>query len=240
MVISSNQKNTLLKKGGCYLFLTLFLSLISPLGAQIVDNKNSNQPGNHTNSAAKDVAPTAVELQVFEGHALNCFARLMWTSEVELNFNYYDLEWSEDGVSFEKIESFDGMGGSNPFSYNYTDTEASNHNYYRLKMINMNGSYNYSAVVYIETGCDNDFQIEMFPNPVQSGNGSIQLKFYTQHQEATIFIHNSNGKLEKQLSIGVSEAKSWNTIQLDITDLESGIYFVKIPGSKGAKSFMVK
>jgi len=71
-------------------------------------------------------------------------------------------------------------------------------------------------------------EILIFPNPVNTHlNVKLLLDSNTQ---VTTDIYNVNGRLVRQFTNGFSLAK---TIQLDVADLPTGIYFVRISSPKG-------
>ena len=82
-----------------------------------------------------------VELAYFEGHNDVNHNLLSWTTESEMNNNYYTLERTKDGCTFEELTMVNGAGTcisvSNYYysDYNFDDTQ----NYYRLKQTDYDG-----------------------------------------------------------------------------------------------------
>ncbi len=220
------------------LLLLMFVLVYASLNAQSVDMQSRG--GENEAEERQSTASSSVELSEFYGSALNCYARLVWSSTLEEDFDHYVIEWSDDGITYHVIATIEGVATTNGFTYNFTDDEAGHHNYYRLRMVNLNGTYSYSEVVFIDTGCPELFDIAVHPNPVAKHDGVINVQFFAMEKNAMLTVTDVNGKLVKQVNIGVDEAKTWNSMQLDISDLYPGMYFLNAPGSKAARAFLVK
>ncbi len=93
---------------------------------------------------------------------------LKWTTESEINSYRFEIERSEDAVHFAKRGSVNSNGNSS-IVRNYTYTDPINTSakviYYRLKMLDNDGKYNYSKIVAIKLNgaAINDFSV--YPNP---------------------------------------------------------------------------
>ncbi len=199
--------------------------------------------GGKTNGEVEDfqaLVVLPVTLTHFSGQAAGCNTDLRWHAETEENFSHYDIERSGDGRLFNKIETIKGTGNTNTsIWYNYTDKAASQFNYYRLKMVDLDGSTEYSKVINVDTDCTNDYKIELFPNPTSSNLGVINVKFYSKSDEAQIQIVDMQGRTVKRLSIGTVR-ENLNSIQLDVTDLAPGSYHLNmIGGGKGSSKIFI-
>jgi hypothetical protein len=97
-----------------------------------------------------------VELITFEGEKVSGnTALLKWVTATEKNSAYFSIEKSEDGVNFSEIGIVNAQGSSNNIvNYQYNDNHFNKSFYYRLKMLDLDGSYKYSSVRFIETGND--------------------------------------------------------------------------------------
>ena len=76
---------------------------------------------------------------------------LTWMTASEINNNYFAVERSIDGKTWDKIGQVKGNGTTTDVhNYNYTDSNinllAVSVVYYRLKQVDYNGNYTYSAV----------------------------------------------------------------------------------------------
>lgn len=74
---------------------------------------------------------------------------LSWTYESPENFSYFDIEHSRDAKNFTSIgKVLEGENISGKFTANFTHINpGSGFHYYRLKMLDLNGSFKYSQVI---------------------------------------------------------------------------------------------
>jgi hypothetical protein len=93
--------------------------------------------------------------------------------------------------------------------------------YYRLKQMDFNDDFEYSNIVTL-TSQFIDYQvITLFPNPVQN-------ELTIANGEGNAIIYNSLGQPVKQFAVGSSQ------MTIDISDLESGIYILKLQKTNGS------
>ncbi len=180
-----------------------------------------------------------VELSRFEGQVQGCNTVITWFAESEESFSHYELEWSGDGRQYQEIASVDGSGSTiSGQAYQYFDEQASVYNYYRLKMIDIDGTHEYSEVIYIETDCDDEYNMMVYPNPIAVHRKAVNIKFYSEREETNIFVLDLLGRVLISTNLGVNPG--WNTVRLDVGHLSPGTYFIKQPGSRGAARFVVQ
>ncbi len=179
-----------------------------------------------------------VDLSRFDAEVMGCNIQLTWTAETEESFSHYELEWSGDGQLFQHFKTVNAEGGSMRQTYQITDSDAAAENYYRLKMIDLDGSFEYSKVLHITTNCGQEHDIAVYPNPIIKGSNSMYVKFFAERENAQLIVTNVTGQVIKRLSL--QTGKEWNTIQLDISDLPSGSYFIKVLGARDAKTFVIQ
>lgn len=72
---------------------------------------------------------------------------LHWSVFDETNFSHFELEHSRDGILWNLIGTINNKGGAN--SYNYFCIPEYGENYYRLKMVDINGEYSYSNITQL-------------------------------------------------------------------------------------------
>ena len=180
-----------------------------------------------------------VELKDFKAKTDGCNVNLIWETESEKDFDYFDLEWSGNGQDFRTIETIEAIGGDFTQVYSFKDRQASSFNYYRLKMVDLDGSYKYSNIVSKSTGCEDTHEVIIYPNPVSPYNGILNVKFYSERPEAQLQITDMLGRVVKRLTLDV-ESEFINTVQLDISDLPVGNYNIMILGDKKSKMFTIQ
>ncbi|MNV03705.1 hypothetical protein D3C71_939850 [compost metagenome] len=145
---------------------------------------------------------------------------LFWETESEANSDRFVIERSENGNDFVQIGSTPAKGNSSELQYyRYPDTEPLNGiSYYRLKMIDLNGSSRYSSIISNKL---NKTEIQIVPNP---NNGNFLVSGLTGANTLELF--DLKGKLIQSKETN-EEIISFETGQ------KSGIYVLRISNSKG-------
>jgi len=92
-----------------------------------------------------------VRLRAFAGVSTPQGNVLNWISSSEVNFSHYSIERSDDGRRFAAIGRVAGRGGSADAHYTFTDAQAAGTQYYRLHMVDKDGTGSYSAVVKLSS-----------------------------------------------------------------------------------------
>ena len=155
--------------------------------------------------------------------------KLSWTTETELNNKGFELQRSADGVNFTTISFINSQaisGNSNSIlNYNYLDkgiTDAIN--YYRLKQIDKDGSFNYSSIVLLKSAKPATVNIvALYPNPA-SATLTIDIESPTSNY-MNVEITDAAGKvILKKSSELIAGA---NRLSVDVKKLAPGNYFLK-------------
>ena len=178
-----------------------------------------------------------VELISFGAKKSNCFTALNWATSVELDFSHFEVEHSTDGKNYKRINTTRAQGGSGIQHYYYTDKNTAATNYYRLKMIDLDGSYEYSDALNINHDCNSTFGLSIFPNPVNKYDGEVSVKFFSEVEATSIHIVDAMGRIVRSQEFQVS--LEWNVENLDVSDLQSGLYYIMIDGNRNAARFMI-
>ena len=166
-----------------------------------------------------------VELTRFSGNADGCNTYLSWSSSSEENFSHYELERSKDGRTFEFAESINGSGSLDGGHYYFKDDEADLENYYRLKMIDHDLSFEYSKIINVNTDCEIIKKITAYPNPV--GDDFINVKVDSKREgEQLIKLVDVTGLEVYKENLMLREGI--NTFRLDVSQLAGRIYFIKV------------
>lgn len=199
---------------------------------RLFDYNNNTVTGNNSlylrcnSTEASAVAGSAlpVTLGFFTAKANgNASAVVQWQSLSEINSSYYEVERSTDALNFSTIGKVAAAGQSNvSYTYQFTDLSPANgNNYYRLKMVDKNGSAAYSKVVNVQFS---KAVYNVYPKPA-----------HNQLTIQTTAINNS--KVDVQLidvtgKTVLHQTLANETTQLDISKLAAGTYTVKIISDK--------
>ncbi|MBE9463772.1 T9SS type A sorting domain-containing protein [Dyadobacter subterraneus] len=176
--------------------------------------------------------PLPVTLTNFSGkNTGNNQNKLTWLTSDEKNFAYFEIQRSNDARSFESIGSVQASQQSSALkSYEFTDSYTLGMNYYRLKMVDRDGSYNFSKIISISTAVDKDFVGSFYPNP---SSGPVFVDVYAEASEAwQIRVFSTSGKMIASQSIMLQ--KGINKVPL--TNLIKGTNIVQFQNSKTSTS----
>lgn len=107
-----------------------------------------------------------VRLVSFTGNRQRKETLLQWTSASELNTHYFEVQRSADGNSFTSIGMLRAAGNSaSSINYAFSDiTETATVDFYRLKMIDIDGRFAYSKVIKLSLATAAP-AFTLYPNP---------------------------------------------------------------------------
>lgn len=112
--------------------------------------------------AGTPLIPLPVSLSSFTGTITNGIASLNWKVENEVSMKEYQLEYSSNGFSFTAVST---VIAKNKAIYSFQNKDISSaKNYYRLKLINKDGSYVYSGIILLSAP-EVSANISLYPNP---------------------------------------------------------------------------
>lgn len=152
---------------------------------------------------------------------------LRWATAVETNSAYFSVERSTNGKDYTEIGKVTAAGNSTTArNYQFTDAQpAAGANYYRLKQVDKNNSFQYSQVKKITLN-NLGLSLQAGPNPFSnqvalliSGDARLAL---------TVKISDVNGKLLRQFTWMKAEPSMKKSI--DLSSLSSGVYILQVSG----------
>jgi hypothetical protein len=171
-----------------------------------------------------------VELLNFQAEKTKNTVLLTWQTATERDMAYFDVERSDDAQIFKKIGMQKAKGSRS--SYQLTDEHPlSNIGYYRLKMVENDGTFSYSKVVTIER--NKGLTVKAFPNPIQN---ELSIDVFSEAKYLDFDVVDVLGRLIYQKKEQNTEGSKLLTI--NALDWVSGIYFLKV--SDGKKVFQQK
>ena len=118
------------------------------------------------------------------------------------------------------------LPGKNLANYSFTDYDLplANTIFYRLKMIDIDGKFNYSKTIPIRLS-DNFSNAQVYPNPTK---GNLTIKF--QHaltENSKLIIADLSGRILLQQQV----AGGQKNIDLNVSKFPAGRYFIKLSNS---------
>jgi hypothetical protein len=165
-----------------------------------------------------------VTIEQWGGVYKNDKTYLSWQIASASDFAYFIVERSTNGVDFTPLSQLPATAANNA-SYTYTDAMPSKGvNYYRLKMVDNNGSFRYSGLITIRTNT-NGFNVTVSPNPF-TDHVAVTIES-TADEVVHLRLFNSEGKVVWQKSKSVSAGTNVQYVN-DFQLLAPGIYYMKI------------
>jgi hypothetical protein len=177
----------------------------------------------------------------FRGERNGGINQLSWTTETEVNNAGFELERSADGRTFSKIgyvtSKADNGNSASTLNYSYNDEKPfAGSNYYRLKQVDRDGRFNYSATILLQSKVTEIVLSSVYPNPA-----TAELNLIIQSpgvEKLTVIIADLTGKAVARRNITVvagANKQSWN-----IQSLAAGTYVIKAICDNGCETALYK
>ena len=177
---------------------------------------------------------TPVTLASFNAIATGSKVSLSWATATEINTDHFELERSIDGRNFKVTGTQKAKGTSSTIlNYTYSDdvSALSGTVYYRLKSVDKNGAFNYSAIKAVTVKATKNLITSIYPNPVKVGGN---LKFgYQSTQTGTITVSILNNAGKKVYSTSTSVNEGVNALSASTGNLSAGIYHLSVSNGNG-------
>ena len=153
------------------------------------------------------------------------FATIKWNVVNELQTNYYDIEFSTNGINYNFVERVSAKNmGTSSYSYPHNlSSQTSGIFYYKIKQVDKDGKVYYTQIVVIRI--NKQTHISVSPNPFKS---FINISYQSDVNEKIIFqLISLEGKI--LLTKYVDVAKGINSIQIaDLGYLPAGAFFLRV------------
>ena len=167
-----------------------------------------------------------VSLISFQGTVEQRKSILKWQTASEQDLDYYAIEHSRDGIRFQSLGTKSSIGNSIQLK-NYQLVHYSppaGINYYRLKMVDHDGDFNYSDVISLQT-FENIF---VYPNPTKN-------KIYIHGLEGglvRVLIKDMVGRLLFEVIVADGQA-------IDMSRQHSGVYLLFVESGNHSTVFRI-
>ena len=148
--------------------------------------------------------------------------RLQWSTANEVNVDHFEIERSGNGREYGRMQNVK-CKMQNGSSYNFTDNSPlTTHNYYRLKIVDKDGRFEYSPVRTINNS--GNFYISVYPNPAKD---KLQVQIESdKNTTLQVQVVAQDGKVLISQQWNVNEGTAIKI--LNVSALQSGSYFLKM------------
>ena len=163
-----------------------------------------------------------VQLMTFTGTKQNASVVLNWQTASEQNTSYFEVQRSNDGQNFITLSQVRASGNSNSAKdYSFTDVKPRPVNFYRLRIVNTNGTSSLTRVLMIRFA--DLVHMEVFPNPARN---SVTIQVTQPSGVVAVQVTDISGRLVKQMQLRSSGTTL--SASLDISSLPGGMYFIRV------------
>lgn len=172
--------------------------------------------------------PLPVEFLALNADAEGSHVNVVWSTALEFNTNYFIVQRSKDGSSFESLSQVAAAGNSSTVkNYQFVDQDPySGVSYYRLKQVDVDGKFAFSHIVSVNR--DAEEMISVYPNP-SSGPFSLSLSGEKGNQ-VLIVVRDVLGKEHYSQMIVMENEKE--IIAFDLAGkLAPGVYVIVVRSS---------
>lgn len=162
------------------------------------------------------VAPLPVQLATFQGKPCQTGVKLSWETASERNTDYFEVQRAESLASgYSSLGQVKSAGSSTQArTYQFVDTHAAGLQYYRLRLVDLDGTESFSPVATVDAGLL--AKLAAYPT----------LATTTINITGPVGMH--LGLFDQQgQQVQVADIASAQPQQLDVSRLPGGVYFLR-------------
>lgn len=166
--------------------------------------------------------PLPVELLRFDARkTATRSVQLSWATAAEFNSDYFEVQRSGNAADWQVASMLPAAGHSlQTLSYTWEDPAPyAGVSYYRLKQVDLDGTFTYSAVQAVETGSHFSGAPQVFPNPFDHS-------FYITDTEGLLYYRLVNIQGQDFTRMTVYNHSGGKQARVDCTALPPGMYIL--------------
>ncbi len=211
------------------------------LSATVSDDFDGNARASTPWRGAYEIAiPLPVELVEFKEVCRQDGTHIFWSTQTEINNDYFILEYCDDSLNWEEIARIKGQGNSvslNQYEFLHKNINP-RRNYYRLTQVDYDGRTEVFPI--ITSQCDKDMEdILVYPNPFESA-----IKIDVQHKtgnKLSLVLCDTNGKMLMGFEWTGDEIDQNPQMIINTDYLPAGTYILQVSNGTNLKGYkMVK
>lgn len=175
-----------------------------------------------TLASRSSMNPLPIELVEFNATDEDDVVLTSWITATEVDNDFFEVERSADGITFERITVVDGAGYSQTLlTYGYSDEmPLPGTSFYRLKQVDFNGAATYSTIVPVTRSANADV-LRIWPNPVV---GAMDFALSGDQRMNAVRIHDASGRLVMDRRFIAAQGAA----HIDLNDVPAGILFLSV------------
>lgn len=148
-------------------------------------------------------------------------ALLNWEVENEYQFDRFEVEQSSNGTLYTTVGTVQSRGGNSRSSYSTSVMYSGPVSYYRLKLVDKNGAFRYSAVIVLKGMVEDRERLAVYPNPVKGEVVTVQISGY--QGSATVKVYDQYGRVVLPSAL----IHGNGVVMLNVSSLASGAYYIR-------------
>ena len=165
-------------------------------------------------------SPLPITLISFTASVVGGSVKLDWSTAAEINNDYFTVQRSKDGATWDSLQRVAGSGNSSGTSvYSaYDRTPYTGISYYRLVQTDFDGKQSYSPILSVSIQQASS-SIFIFPNPAAD---NVLITFSTAGKYEISLFSSAGQRMSNPVLL------TGDRLQLDISALKAGVYFIHI------------
>ncbi|MGZ4098660.1 MAG: T9SS type A sorting domain-containing protein [Bacteroidia bacterium] len=168
-----------------------------------------------------------IELTNFSASMNGVTIMLNWETASEKNNSRFDIERSEDAVSFNSIKTVQSkaQNGTSTSPLNYTaldENPLTSLSYYRLKQIDIDNAFKYSKIVSVAVSKAKNIRFLVYPNP-NNGEFTADISGFENNHNIKVALRDERGTLVYESSFYLQETSGKIQISPAVR-LSNGVY----------------
>ena len=180
-------------------------------------------PPNSYSVWVKSNQPLPVELLGFSVTKKEQMASINWQIGEASNFEGFELQRSTDGKTFQPI-SWHPYNHASFYHFDDNNVIPGLTYYYRLKMLDNDGTAQFSDTKSVSFEDTRPFQLETWPNPISE---EVNLRWYASKDDvAQLVVYDMLGAIIYEEELRLTNGNNHKT--LDLSSWKAGIYAIKL------------
>ncbi len=171
-----------------------------------------------------------VSLTGFSATVKNYDVILNWQTALEVNSSHFLIERSTNQQQFTEVGRVVARGFSeNRVNYTFTDNKPTAFDrpvFYRLKMVDRDGTYKYSKILSVVLKTSGTYAQNVYPSPAKAGSGLYSNVIAAEPQDIQFSLVNATGQVILQKQARVS--KGMNQLNFRLPVNAAGIHYLLI------------
>jgi len=175
----------------------------------------------------------------FSGNYANDQVNLFWTTTEEKNVSHFEIERSADGIRFNDIGNLPIQNTTaSEYHYNYiVNGRLQVPTYFRLKIVDIDGKYEYSRVLMIKPAAQSGVVLKALPNPFAQ---QLYMQYHApQSGRINMRIMDAGGVLVYQRVLPVITGENLLPVKESAT-WASGHYFIRVLDERTGEGVQLK